>query len=64
MAQDFNKLCQLMLEEFKSCVTPQMKTYLDEWKVDGLSQATVLTDDYSLAHKNNFAKPKLESAGG
>ena len=41
-----------------------MKTYLDERKVDGLSKATVLTDDYSLTHKNNFAKPELESAGG
>ena len=40
-----------------------MKTYLDEWKVDGLSQAAVLADDYSLTHKNNFAKPELESAG-
>ena len=55
MAQDFNKLSQLMLlEEFKSCLTPQMKTYLDERKVDGLSQTTVLADDYSLTHKNNI----------
>ena len=42
VAQDFNKLWQLMLlGEFKSCLTPQMKTYLDERKVDGLSQAAV-----------------------
>ena len=41
-----------------------MKTYLDERKVDGLSQAAVLADDYSLTHKNSFAKPELESAGG
>ena len=54
----------MLLEEFKSCLTPQMKTYLDEWKVDGLSQTAVLVDDYSLTHKNNFAKPELEPAGG
>ena len=65
VAQDFSKLRQLMLlEEFKSCLTPQMKTYLDERKVDVLSQAAALADDYSLTHKNNFAKPELESAGG
>ena len=40
VAQDFNKLHQLMLlEEFKSCLTPQMKTYLDEWKVDGFKSS-------------------------
>ena len=65
VTQDFSKLRQLMLlEEFKSCLTPQMKTYLDERKVDVLSQAALLADDYSLTHKNNFAKPELESVGG
>ena len=65
MAQDFNKFCQLvLLEEFKSCLTPQMKTYLNKQKVDGLSQAAVLVDVYSLMHKSTFAKPELEPGGG
>ena len=53
----------MLLEEFKICHTLQMKTYLDEWKVDRLSQATVVIDEYSLMHKNTFFKPELESAG-
>ena len=40
-----------------------MKIYLYEWKVHGLSQATVLADDYSLTHKSTFTNPELESGG-
>ena len=31
--------------------------YLDEQKADGLHQAAVLADDYSLTHKNSFLRP-------
>ena len=48
---DYNKLRQLILvEEFKKCLQSDVKMYLDEQKVDGLHQAAVLADDYSLTH--------------
>ena len=58
VAQDYHKLCQIiLLEEFKSCLPPHLKTYLDERKVDNLNQAAVSADDYSLTHKSTFFKP-------
>ncbi len=48
---DFEKLCQLMLvEEFKSSVSAQIKLYLDEHKVTNLREAAVGADEYSLTH--------------
>ena len=65
IAQDFNRLRQLiLLEEFKSCLPPHVKTYLDERRVENLSQAAVLADDYSLTRKTTFTKHRLEPAGG
>lgn len=65
VAHNFDKLRQLiLLEEFKSCLLPHLKTYLDEWKVDNLHQAAVLADDYSLTHKGTFTKSEHESNGG
>ena len=65
IAQDLNRLHQLiLLEEFKSCLPPLVKTYLDELRVENLSQAAVLANDYSLTHKNTFTKHRLEPAGG
>lgn len=52
---EYNKLRQLMLiEEFKKYLHSDVKMYLDEQKADGLHQAAVLTDDYSLIHKQPF----------
>ena len=60
VAKDYNKLRQIiLLEEFKSCLPPHLKTYLDERKVDKLNDAAVLADDYSLTHKNTFSKPDV-----
>ena len=65
VSQDYNKLRQLiLLEEFKSCLPPHIKTYLDERKADNLAQAAVLADDYSLAHKSTFSKSGTESSEG
>ena len=64
VAQDFEKLRQLiLLEEFKGCLPPQVKTYLDERKVENLSQAAVLVDDYSLTHKSTFVKEEKDPVG-
>ena len=65
VAQDYNKLCQLiLLKEFKSCLPPHIKTYLAEWKADNLVQAAVFADDYSLPHKSTFSKSDTEPSGG
>ena len=65
VSQDNNKLRHLLLlEEFKSCLPPHIKTYLDERKADNLAQAAALADDYSLTHKSTFSKSDTESSGG
>ena len=56
---NFEKLRQLLLiEEFKKCLLGEVKTYLDENKVETLSQAGVLADDYILLVKDAY--PLLE----
>ncbi len=56
--QDFGELRQLMLvEEFKSCVHPDVKTHLDENKIDNLHDAATTADDYALTHKLSTGKP-------
>ena len=55
--KDYNKLRQLiLLEEFKKCLQSDVKMYIDEQKADGLHQAAILADDYSLTHKNSFLR--------
>ena len=50
---NFEKLRQLLLiEKFKKCLPDEVKTYLDEKKVETLGQAAVLADDYILTHKS------------
>jgi len=64
VAHDFEKLRQLiLLEEFKGCLPPQVKTYLDERKVESLHQAAVLVDDYSLTHKSTCVKEEKDPVG-
>ena len=54
---NFRKLKQLMLlEEFKRCVSKEVKTHLDEQKVDELKDAAILADDYELTHKHSFQR--------
>ena len=55
VVKDFEKLRQLILvEEFKSCLPSNIKTYIDEQKANSLQQAAVLADDYSLTHHGSF----------
>ena len=44
----------LLIEEFKSSLPPEVKTYLDEQKVDTLQRAATLADDYTLTHCKVF----------
>ena len=55
--KDFTKLRELMLiEQFKNCIQSEIKTYLDEHKVETLAQAATRSDDYALTHKTSFTK--------
>jgi len=59
---DFANLRQLLLvEEFKNCLSNEVKTYLDEHEAETLQQAAVLADEYTLTHQRVFS-PKLEVA--
>ncbi|XP_077977779.1 uncharacterized protein LOC144433347 [Glandiceps talaboti] len=55
--KSFDKLRQLMLiEEFKQCVHTDIKTHLDEHKVDVVHEVAIMADDYALTHKLNYVK--------
>ena len=54
---DFEKLREVILiEEFKRCVCDDIKTYIDEHKVENLEKAPAYADDYALTHKSTFNK--------
>ncbi|XP_071959881.1 uncharacterized protein [Antedon mediterranea] len=49
---EFGKLRELMLvEEFKSCSPTEVRTHLEEQKVDNLMKAASVADNYVLRHK-------------
>ena len=53
IGNSFETLKQLiLLEEFKSCVTANIKAYLEEQKVEELHRAATLSDDYKLSHQS------------
>ena len=52
IGQDFKNLKQMvLLEEFKDKVRPDIRSHLDEQKVEELEKAAVMADDYALTHK-------------
>ena len=52
IGQDFKKLKQMvLLEEFKVKVRPDIRSHLDEQKVEELEKAAIMADDYALTHK-------------
>ena len=52
IGQDFKKLKQMaLLEEFKDKVRPDIRSHLDEQKVEELEKAAVTADDYALTYK-------------
>lgn len=59
---NYEKLWQLILiEEFKKCLPNEVKTSIDEKKVETLNQAAVMADDYVLKHKVSTGKPQISS---
>ena len=64
VAGDYTRLRELLLiEEFKNCLPDEVKTYLDENKVETFHQAATLTDNYTLTHQKVFinSDPPLHS---
>ena len=52
IGEDFKKLKQMvLLEEFKDKVRPDIRSHLDEQKVEELEKAAIMADDYALTHK-------------
>ena len=57
ISQNYLQLCQLMLlKEFKNCLPVDIKTYVDEQKIEDLHQAATLADDYALTHTSQFGR--------
>ena len=64
---NFEKLRQLiLLEEFKNCMSTDVRTYLCEKSITDLGPAAITADEYLLTHKS-FGKshnvPRFESFG-
>ena len=48
----------MLLEEFKNSVRREVKTHLEEQKVDTLRKAAKMADEYELTHKEEFVKKR------
>ena len=60
---NFEKLHQMILvEEFKNCVSCEVKTYLDEKKAETLKEAAVLAADHVLTHNGMLRQQTLSSS--
>ena len=61
VGQDFQKLEQMvLLEEFKEKVWRDIRSHLDEQKVEELEKVAVVADDYALTQKisSNLGNPQ------
>ncbi|XP_043993863.1 uncharacterized protein LOC122843280 [Gambusia affinis] len=55
IGQDYEKLKQLiLLEDFKSTVSFEVKNYLEDHKVDKIQKAAVMADDFELTHQTSM----------
>lgn len=55
VSDDYQRLRQeILVEEFKQCIHTDIKTHLDESKVQTLEQAAVMSDDFALTHKLSY----------
>ena len=62
---DFTRLRELLLiEEFKNCIPNEVKTYLDENKVETLHHAATLADNYTLTHQTFFGRSDTSGQSG
>ena len=50
--ESFDQLKGLtLLDELKRCITPEMRLYLEERRVENVTQAAILLDEYTLTHR-------------
>lgn len=47
---------QMVLEQFKDCIPPEIAAHIAEHGVRTASEAAILADEYVLAHKIKFGK--------
>ena len=50
----------VLLEEFKDKVRPDIRSHLDEQKVEELEKAAIMADDYALTHKMSSKSGNLQ----
>jgi hypothetical protein len=61
---EFESLRQLiLLEEFKKCISRDVKTHLEEQKVKDIKNAAIMADEYALTHKQHFQKIQGDKKG-
>ena len=59
---DFEQLRELiLLEEFKNCIPERIVMYLNEQKVDSVSQAAICAEEFVLTHRSFFVPSRCES---
>ena len=51
----------VLLEEFKDKARPDIRSHLEEQKVEKLQKAAVMADDYALTHKMSSKKRQGKS---
>ena len=49
----------VLLEEFKDKVLTDIRSHLDEQKLEKLEKAAVMADDYTLTHKMSSKSGKV-----
>jgi hypothetical protein len=49
-----------LVEEFKECVHQDLRTHLEGKNVRTLDEATVISDTYTLSHKEKFLDQKSD----
>ena len=63
ISDSYDNLRQLILiEEFKECVHQDLRSHLEDKNVKTLEEAAVLSDTYTLTHKNNFLSKTQSSS--
>ena len=51
----------VLLEQFKDNIRPDIRSHLDEQKVEELEKAVVMADDYALTHKMYYGSGNREN---
>ncbi len=52
----WEKLREIVLEEFRSSVSQDIQTYLNEREITELRAAAIAADEYTLTHKSKYGQ--------